>query len=61
MPTDTEQTEGAAPSIPEAFRQLVLAILEAADKLIDRLREAMHREEGEAEPAEDEAESESEQ
>ena len=37
MPTDTKQTEDAAPSIPEALRQLVLAILDAADKLIDRL------------------------
>ncbi len=59
MPTDTKQTEGDTPSVPEALRQLVLAILEAADKLIERLRGAMHSEEseaGEAEPAEDDAE-----
>lgn len=51
MPSDTKQDEGGTPSIPEAFRQLILAILEAADHLIDRLRGAMEAEK--AEPAND--------
>lgn len=51
MPRDTKQAEGATLSIQQALRQLALAILDAADRLIDRLREAMHAEE--AEPAQD--------
>jgi hypothetical protein len=54
MPTDTNKDEGAAPSIQEALRQLVLAILEAADRLIERLRGAMDSDGDE--PAEDAAE-----
>ncbi len=61
MPTDTKQDEGAAPSIQEALRQLVLAILEAADRLIDRLRGAMHADEPKEEPAEDAAEDDAEE
>lgn len=61
MPSDTKQAEGSTPSIQEALRQLALAILEAADRLIDRLREAMHADETEAKPADDAAEDDAEE
>ena len=61
MPSDTKQAAGSTPSIQEALRQLALAILEAADRLIDRLREAMHADEPEGEPAEDAAEDDAEE
>jgi hypothetical protein len=53
MPSDPKQAEGATLSIQEALRQLALAILEAADRLIDRLRGAMQGDEDE--PADDAA------
>ncbi len=59
MPSDTKQAEGSTPSIEEALRQLALAILEAADRLIERLLEAM-RGDG-AEPGDEAAEGDTEE
>jgi hypothetical protein len=63
MPSDTKQDEGATPSIQEALRQLALAILEAADRLIERLRGAMQSDEDEPneEPADEAAEDDAEE
>ena len=61
MPSDTKQDEGSTLSIQEALRQLALAILEAADRLIDRLRGAMESDEVEEEPAEESAEDDAEE
>jgi hypothetical protein len=58
---DAELEEILGLSIQEALRQLVLAILEAADRLIDRLRGAMHADEPKEEPAEDAAEDDAEE
>jgi hypothetical protein len=62
-PTRSSRRFWDSPSIQEALRQLALAILEAADRLIERLRGAMQSDEDEPneEPADEAAEDDAEE